>query len=178
MRNEKLYVDKLDPKGNAASAGVRTGDQLISGGGIDFESVADFNGIGEILQDGDQLDFSVKRGGSKKEMLIVYGKPNAEQSAAMLEGNFETTDAAQSTAPRSMLAPKVNQINTKPNSSFMPNGQNVQQTTGRTGTTQTIRSQQDEIQRLRHQLDQIKRQGTNGPAPTLRVPPSAESVMN
>ena len=181
LRNEKLYVERLDPKGNAAAAGVRPGDQLVSGGGIDFETVADFNGISEILEDGDQLEFSVKRGGKDKEMLIVYGKAPAEQAEAMLEGSFTTSKATPT--------PAINQINTQPNSSFMPNRQNVRattnrsfsnssrQTTGRSGTTQTIRSQQEEIQRLRNQLEQMKTQGTL-PAPSLRVPPSAESVMN
>ena len=187
LRNEKLYVDQLDPKGNAANAGVRTGDQLITGGGIDFESVADFNGIGEILQDGDQLEFTVKRGGREKELMIAYGKVSAEQAAEMLEGSFE---ANKTTQRDGMQRPKVDQINTQPNNSFMPNRQNVRstpnrsfsnsnrQTTGRSGTTQTIRSQQEEIQRLRNQIQQIKGQGFGSPAPTLQVPPSAESVMN
>ena len=43
LRNEKLYVAQLDPKGNAAEAGVRVGDQLVAGGGIDFKSVVDYN---------------------------------------------------------------------------------------------------------------------------------------
>ena len=187
-RAEQLYVDQLDPKGNAATAGVRRGDQLISGGGVDFESVADFNGIAEVLEDGDQLEFAVKRKGTKKEMLIAFGKVPADQTGELLEGTVETDNA---TAQRGkMRAPAVNQINTQPNSSFMPNRQNVrstgnrsfsnsnQQTTGRSGTTQTIRSQQEEIQRLRSQLEQMQRQGSGSPAPTLRVPPSAESVMN
>ena len=186
-KNEKLYVDQLNPKGNAAEAGVRTGDQLISGGGVDFESVADFNGIAEVLEDGDQLEFKVKRGGRDKEMMIAYGKAPANQAGEMLEGNFDSSDTAQRSRTKS---PSVNQINTKANNSFMPNNQNVQatpnqrfsnsnrQTTGRSGTSQTIRSQQEEINRLRYQLEQMQRQGSGSPAPSLRVPPSAESVLN
>ena len=191
VKGEKLIVGQIDPKGNAATAGVRTGDQLVTGGGIDFESVADFNGIAEILQDGDQLEFTVSRGGREKEMLIVYGKAPADQSNEMLEGSFEANNATKSTARQStMQRPAVNQINTQANSSFMPNGRNVQatsnrsfsnsnqQSTGRSGTSQTIQSQQEEIQRLRNQMEQLKRQGSGISTPTLRVPPSAESVMN
>ena len=187
MRGEKLYVDQLNPKGNAATAGVRRGDLLISGGGVDFESLADFNGIAEVLEDGDQLEFKVKRGSGEKEMLIAYGKAPADQSSEMLEGNFESNNVSvRSTTQR----PKVNQINTQPNSSFMPNQRNVratanpkfsnssQQTTGRSGNSQTIRTQQEEIQRLRYQVEHMKRQGSTSPAPSLRVPPSAESVLN
>ena len=188
-KNDKLYVAQLDPKGNAASAGVRAGDQLISGGGVEFESVADFNGIAGVLEDGDQLEFSVKRGGRDKDMMIVFGKASAEQAGEMLEGSFESSKATRKTSQRSTIQrPAVNQINTQSNNSFMPNRRNVQttpnrsfsnsdrQSTGRSGTSQTIRSQQEEIQRLRYQLDQ--RQGSGGPAPSLRVPPSAESVIN
>ena len=188
LRGEKLYVGQVDPKGNAASAGVRTGDQLVSGGGVDFESIADFNGIAEVLQDGDQLEFLVKRSGREKDMMIVYGKPTADQSGEILEGSFE---ASKATKLRStMQQPKVNQINTRPNNSFMPNRQNVrattnrnfsnssQQTTGRSGASQTIRSQQEEIQRLRSQLNQMQGQSSSSTVPSLRVPPSAESVLN
>ena len=94
VKGEKLIVGQIDPKGNAATAGVRTGDQLVTGGGIDFESVADFNGIAEILKDGDQLEFTVKRGGREKEMLIVYGKAPADQPNEMLEGSFEANNAS------------------------------------------------------------------------------------
>jgi len=174
LKNEKLYVGQIDPKGNAATAGVRTGDLLVGGGGIEFESLADFNGIAEILEDGDQLEFSVKRGGRDKEMMIVYGKAPTDQNGGLLEGNFETNTTQQTTQRHRMQVPAVNQINTQSNNSFMPNRRNVQstsnqsfsnssqQTTGRSGASQTIRSQS----------------GTGSPAPSLRVPPSAESVLN
>lgn len=174
LQNDKLYVDKLDPTGNAATAGVRVGDRLVAGGGIEFESLSDYNGIGDILEDGDQLEFELERDGREKEMLIVYGKASKEQ-ATMTEGSFENKATPETTERRSFEAPEVNQITTRENNSFMPTQQNVevqgrnqafspyqQQTTNRAGSSQTIRSQQ----------------GRMAPAPSLQLPASAESVLN
>lgn len=188
LRNEKLYVAQLDPKGNAAEAGVRVGDQLVAGGGIDFKSVVDYNGIGEILEDGDQLEFSMLRGGHEKEMMITYGTAPEE---GILEGNLEPNEAgAETTRRRPIESPAVSQINTRANSSFLPTQQNVQtvprsrgnsssyrQTTGQPDSSQTIRDQQREIQRLRQQLEQLSGQGSISPAPSLQLPAAAKSVI-
>lgn len=189
LQKDKLYVAQLDPEGNAAAAGVRIGDQLVAGGGIDFESMADYNGIGDILEDGDQLEFEVLRGGREREMMIVYGEVPKDQANAMLESRVEHKTTRDSSQRRSTQRPTVNQINTRANSSFMPNRQNVevpkrtqgfspnnQQTSGRSSSSQTIRRQQQEIQQLRYQLEQMKRRNVNGPR--LQLPPSAESVLN
>lgn len=173
-RNEKLYVAQLAPKGNAATAGVRIGDRLVAGGGIEFESLADYNGVGDILEDGDQLEFELERGGREKEMMIVYGKATEDQ-AAMMQESFEEKPTPETTQRRSLLAPKVNQINIRDNNSFMPTQQNVQvrqrnqsfssyqqQTAQRGGKPQTIGSQQ----------------GGMITAPSLQLPALAESVLN
>ena len=55
--------------------------------------MADFNGIAEVLEDGDQLEFAVKRKGTKKEMLIAFGKVPADQTGEVLEGTVETDNA-------------------------------------------------------------------------------------
>jgi len=145
LKKERLYVSQLDPKGNAANAGVRIGDRLVAGGGIDFESLSDFNGIGDILEDGDQLEFEVERNGREKEMMIVFGKASAEQ-ASMVEGSIE----GEATLGRVMEAPRVEQINTRANNSFLPTQQNVE----------------------------VQRRGSGTPAPSLQLPPTAESVLN
>ena len=149
LQSNKLYVSQLDPKGNAAMAGVRIGDRLVSGGGIDFESLADFNGIGDILEDGDQLEFKVERNGREKEMLIVFGKAS-EGQAAMVEGNIQSESNRGTAFRRSIQAPRVNQINTRANNSFLPTQQNVE----------------------------VQQRGTELPAPSLQLPQAAESVLN
>ena len=186
LHNDKLYVAKIDPKGNAAAAGVRVGDQLRAGGGIDFESMADYNGIGDILKDGDQLEFEVIRSGRERDVLIGYGEVPQDQVNATIE---ESTPAHGSTSRRSLQRPAVNQINTRANNSFLPTQQNVevtkrkqafsfngQQTSGRASSSQTIRQQQAEIQQLRSQIEQMKR--FNPASSQIQLPPSAESVLN
>ena len=149
IKNDELLVSQLDPKGNAANAGVRVGDRLVAGGGIDFESLSDFNGIGDILEDGDQLEFEVKRGGREKEMVINFGKAPKEQ-AAMVEGSVLNKSTRENAPRRSMQAPRVDQINTRANNSFLPTRQNVE----------------------------VQQRGSAVPAPSLQLPSSAESVLN
>ena len=149
LQNDKLYVSKMNPKGNAAIAGVRIGDRLVAGGGIDFESLSDYNGIGDILEDGDQLEFKVERNGREKEMMIVFGKAS-EGHAEMLEGNVQSGSPHSTTQHRPKLAPRVDQINTRANSSFLPTQQNVE----------------------------VQQRNTVLPAASLQLPPTAESVLN
>jgi len=149
LQNDKLYVSQLDPKGNAAMAGVRVGDQMVAGGGIDFESLADYNGIGDILEDGDQLEFELERNGRAKEMMIVFGKAS-EGQAATVEGIIQSESARETRPRRSMQAPIVEQINTRANSSFLPTQRNVE----------------------------VQQRGSGSPAPSLQLPPTAESVLN
>jgi len=149
LQNDKLYVSKMDPKGNAATAGVRIGDRLVAGGGIDFESLSDYNGIGDILEDGDQLEFEVERNGREKEMMIVFGKASEGQDQ-MVEGNLQSGSTRKTAPRRSMQAPRVDQINTRANSSFLPTQQNVE----------------------------VQERDTVLPAPSLQLPSTAESVLN
>jgi len=184
LENDQLYVSRLDPKGNAANSGVQVGDRLVAGGGIDFESLADYNGIGDILQDGDQLEFEIERRGHEKEMMIIFGKAS-EGQAAMIEGNVQNQQSHKTTRGRSMQTPKVGQINTRANNSFLPTQQNTtveqpnhtfssngRQTSGQSNPSRTIQSQQSPIG------SQLRQQDVSTPAPSLQLPPSAESVLN
>jgi hypothetical protein len=187
LRNEKLVVTRLAPNGNAAKAGLRAGDQLIGAGGIDFESLADYNGIGEILSGGDQLEFEYRRGSKTNKKLIAYGEaPEAGDEA--LEAPAGSSVAAKGQRDS---GPSINRINTKPNNSFLPNSKNVQprsnqnfsssrqQRTGLSQAQQTIRSQQQELDRLRQQVDQLKKQSTGGAIGSqLQIPPAAQSVLD
>lgn len=183
LENDKLYVSRLEPDGNAANAGVRVGDRLVAGGGIDFESLSDYNGVGDILEDGDQLEFELERNGREKETMIVFGKAPEDQAAAD-EGSVQKDSTGPTNPRRSLLAPRVDQITTSSNSSFLPTKQNVEvqqrnqvfslndrQSSGRSNAFRTISNQQTEIG------SQV-RNAVTAPAPSLQLPTSAESVMN
>jgi len=183
LKNDKLYVSRLEPDGNAANAGVRVGDRLVAGGGIDFESLSDYNGVGDILEDGDQLEFELERNGREKETMIVFGKAPEDQAAAD-EGSVQKDSTGQTNPRRSVLAPRVDQITTSSNSSFLPTKQNVEvqqrnqvfslndrKSSGRSNAFRTTSNQQTEIG------SQV-RNAVTAPAPSLQLPTSAESVMN
>lgn len=187
LRKEKLFVTRLAPHGNAAKAGLRVGDQLISAGGIDFESLADYNGISEILSGGDQLEFEFRRGSKKNKKLISYGEV-PEEGDETIVAPAESLSAA---SRREDTRPAINRINTQPNNSFLPNSKNVQtrsnrnfsstrqQSTGLTQAQQTIRAQQQELDRLRQQVNQLKKQPAgDNVGSQLRIPPAAKSVLD
>ena len=111
--------------------------------------MSDYNGIGDILEDGDQLEFEVERNGREKEMMIVFGKASEGQDQ-MVEGNLQSGSTRKTAPRRSMQAPRVDQINTRANSSFLPTQQNVE----------------------------VQERDTVLPAPSLQLPSTAESVLN
>lgn len=110
-RGEKLVITRLAPKGNARKAGFKTGDVIIHGGGIDFESIEEFNQVSEALKDGDQLEFSIKRRGKEEKLLLPFGDP------VEADANAEEPPQRSSLAKRPTAA---NRINTKDNFSFLP----------------------------------------------------------
>ena len=172
-RKDQLVVKQLDPAGNARKAGIRVGDQIISGGGVEFGSVEEFNEIVDILKPGDQLEFEIKRGRDDDKLIIAFGEaPESEES---IEDQ-----------PASVNAPLTSQVNTKENYSFLPDkntnrrssglhsvldsplraqprpGNDFQitpnQTVGQTQLQSTIQQQQQEIERLKRELQRIKQQ--------------------
>lgn len=110
-RGEKLVITRLAPKGNARKAGFKTGDVIVNGGGIEFESIEEFNQVSEALKDGDQLEFSIKRRGKEETLLLPFGDPVED------DANAEEPVQRSSVAKRPAA---VNQINTKDNFSFLP----------------------------------------------------------
>ncbi|MFK7766539.1 MAG: PDZ domain-containing protein [Mariniblastus sp.] len=77
-RGKDMIVTQIDPKGNAQDAGVRRGDIVLAAGGVDLESIDEFNGITEILGQGDQLEFKISRRGKTEKKLIQFGEPPKE----------------------------------------------------------------------------------------------------
>ena len=73
-RGKDLVVTQINPNGNASKAGVRKGDLILGGGGVEFGSMLNFNEITELLKDGDQIEFLVGQAGKENKILIPYGK--------------------------------------------------------------------------------------------------------
>lgn len=83
---ENFYVDQIDPRGNAAEAGLRRGDLIEEIGGAPIKVIEEFDAIAKAMRGGDRVEFKISRRGSKPEKVVVqYGQPDpvdeSEQSA-------------------------------------------------------------------------------------------------
>jgi hypothetical protein len=72
-----LVVNRVDPNGNAAKAGIRPGDTIVGAGGLNEVSLKDFEEITNVLNHGDQLEIKVSRDGIEKELMVQFGKTPA-----------------------------------------------------------------------------------------------------
>ena len=178
LRGEQLFVTQIDPKGNSAMAGIRPGDQLVSGGGIEFESLSDFNGIADVLSDGDQLELEVARSGREKKLMVQFGE-SKEAAAGELEISYENAPIDKGKSGDG----GINNINTRDNNSFMPTPRNIRQAPRPQFTPSTATSNRS-ISTNRRQITQPRssnqtigsQQGSRGQQ--LQLPSEAESVLN
>lgn len=74
-KSDQLIVGRIDSQGNGMEAGLRRGDQVVEIGGIEATSIKEYEEIAKIMQDGDQMEFKIKRNGVEKPMLITFGNP-------------------------------------------------------------------------------------------------------
>jgi len=75
-QGESFVVSNIDPRGNAAAAGLRRGDVIENIGGAPIQVIEEFEAIAKAMKGGDRVEFEVSRRGSKPEKVIVqYGKP-------------------------------------------------------------------------------------------------------
>lgn len=74
-RDENLFVQTVEPGGNAAEAGLRRGDQVVQLGGIEVHSIAEFDEITGIMKPGDQIDLVFSREGEKSTIQLQSGSP-------------------------------------------------------------------------------------------------------
>jgi len=118
-QGENLVVTNVDSAGNANKSGVRKGDVILGAGGVDFESMYEFNEISEALRNGDQLEFVVSRDGKKAKTLIQYGKiPEATTRAIAQSTNLKTAPARTATT-RNRTGSNLSQYQIAPANSSM-----------------------------------------------------------
>lgn len=72
---ESFYIGQIDPRGNAAQAGLRSGDLIEEIGGAPVKVVEEFEAIAKAMQGGDRVEFKVSRRGSRaKKVIVQYGE--------------------------------------------------------------------------------------------------------
>ncbi len=167
----QLFVSQVDRQGNAAEAGVRQGDRIEEIGGIESNTVLEFEEIAKIMQQGDQMEFKISRNGQDSKVMVQYGNarqpepeaasssielPNANSNrednrsydfAPPLSASSRSKSVLDSPAPRNnRKAQPVSQ-----NFSDQADARNVQQ------LEQTIANQNREIQNLQREIGQLRR---------------------
>ena len=73
-KNDRFLVVQVDPRGNAAKAGVQRGDMVVKIGGSDLKTKEELTEIIKVLGEGDQMEFQLSRKGKIKEVLIQFGE--------------------------------------------------------------------------------------------------------
>lgn len=78
---DRFIISQVNPRGNAAAAGLQRGDVIENIGGAPIKVVEEFEAIGKAMKGGDRVEFEVSRRGSKPEKVNVqFGKaPPVEQ---------------------------------------------------------------------------------------------------
>jgi serine protease Do len=98
-----LVVQRVDPSGAAAAAGIRAGDVIISVGGVEIRREEDLTSIVDIMHAGDQIEFQILRRGKPEKVMVQFGDPPASQP----DLNFTPGDDYGAAAGSSESAPIV-----------------------------------------------------------------------
>ena len=95
-KDENLVVAQVIANGNAAEAGIRRGDMLVKAGGVELTSIEEFEQIEKILGAGDQLELSVARNGQTGKVMLQHGQSPSLEDMDSQNGNAPTGAAARS----------------------------------------------------------------------------------
>lgn len=88
-RDDQIFIVRTDKNGNAENVGLRRGDQVLQIGGVDLTTVEEFIEIEKIMQDGDQIELKVQRGGKTATVALTFGE-------GVQESDYPSEDSYQS----------------------------------------------------------------------------------
>ncbi len=93
-RDNDLVVTAVQASGNAYSAGIRPGDQLISLGGGKLTALDEFKQIAKTLGQGDQIEVGFVRKGKTRKIQLQYGSAPEEGNVAVAGNRVPSPTAA------------------------------------------------------------------------------------
>jgi PDZ domain len=179
-RDEKLFVQTVEPDGNAAECGLRRGDQVLQLGGIDIHSIAEFDEITGIMKAGDQIDLVFSRDGEKSTAQLQFGSAPPLEEATEGPPLVAETDP-DSPAPDFVPEPARQQLPILENGLAAPpltgNGSSVLQQPqfapgiGVEQLQQTVLQQQQIIRQLQQDVENLRRQLQASQRPQASTPP-------
>ncbi len=180
-RDEELFVQTVEPDGNAAECGLRRGDQVLQLGGIDIHSIAEFDEITGIMKAGDQIDLVFSREGEKSTAQLQFGSapPLGEETEgppliADTDPDSPAPDFVPEPAPQRL--PNLDSELAAPaltgNGSFvLQEQQQLAPGTGVAQLQQTVLKQQQIIRQLQADVETLRRQLQAGQRPQANSAP-------
>ena len=165
-KDDQLVVANVIPNSNAFESGLRRGDRVVEIGGIEANSIEEFEEISKVMNNGDQMEFSIKRNGSEKDLMITFGEmPEPEElelnesSATKSDRRFDfappqknSGDSVLESAPR--RSPNANSIGQRQPSRTEQSGNiELQQ------LRNVIQRQNYQIRQLQAEISKLKRFG-------------------
>jgi PDZ domain len=72
-----LRVRNIVPGGLCAGSNLKRGDVIINIGGVPIAQEGEFQGIMNVLQQGDEMEFTVIRNGKEQRIMVQFGEPAA-----------------------------------------------------------------------------------------------------
>ena len=193
-RGEQLVVTKTDSRGNAAEAGVRKGDVVLSAGGAAIGSVEELEEITKILGKGDQLEFEVARKGQKKKVLIQFGEAPEEDEVVITKPETPAKQVSNYDFLPAPAEPSASSLRSVLNDNSLQSGQRTPANVNRiprpillakpaprqsvSETQAMVEQQRLQIQQLQREIELLRRQtqsnsagqGTGWSSPRLNGP--------
>ncbi|MEM7455165.1 MAG: PDZ domain-containing protein [Planctomycetota bacterium] len=175
-RDDKVIVTRIRRGANADEAGLKNGDVILSVGGVEVGSAREFDEITSDMRQGDQMEFEFSRRGKEDKVLVQWGTtPDPEE----YEDESAPSDSARNQAGmRSVL--------NSGNEASMRYSPQPSQTSEVRQLRQTIRDQQQTIDRLEREISQLRVSQSNfssqrrgqevRPPSTYQTPSSAPPV--
>jgi hypothetical protein len=69
---DKLIISDVDPESPAGRAGLRSGDQIVSVGGVPTDNLSSLDGVLASLSDGDQVVIGIVRNRQEQRALVSF----------------------------------------------------------------------------------------------------------
>ena len=142
-----LVISKVDPRGNAAEAGVRPGDIIKEIGGVPVTTENEFAEFSKVLGQGDQMEFKIVSRGKDKSVHIQFGQiPEADQ-----ESILQTVPVADDSGRQNGLKSVINPTSNFRQASAQISSLQIE------NLQRTIQQQQQTIHQLQQELNRLRR---------------------
>jgi membrane-associated protease RseP (regulator of RpoE activity) len=158
-QDNHLVVTGVQRGGNAAFAGIRSGDRLVSVGGGELSGMAELKQIAKTLGQGDLVEVVFSRQGKKQKSLLQFGTAPKEEKVAStdkVDSAVTTSASIDSTMPSVLDSPveRVSRLDPAAGGPAVP----TKASNGKiTSLNQTIEQQQIKMAAMAEELELLRK---------------------